>query len=73
MGQFLDHDMTFDTGSTLGVPTKPESATNARTPAFDLDSVYGRILSKLGLASRTHLSAYALEHGILNRERKSSS
>ena len=42
MGQFLDHDMTFDTGSTLGVPTKPESATNARTPAFDLDSVYGR-------------------------------
>ena len=42
MGQFLDHDMTFDTGSALGVPTKPESATNARTPSFDLDSVYGR-------------------------------
>jgi hypothetical protein len=40
-GQFLDHDMTFDAGSRLGEPTPPESAPNARTPAFDLDSVYG--------------------------------
>jgi hypothetical protein len=41
-GQFLDHDMTFDTTSRLGVPTSPEGTTNARTPALDLDSVYGR-------------------------------
>ena len=41
LGQFLDHDMTFDVGSRLGSPTSPESARNARTPAFDLDSVYG--------------------------------
>lgn len=41
MGQFLDHDMTFDTTSRLGRPTAPVSATNARTPVFDLDSVYG--------------------------------
>jgi hypothetical protein len=41
MGQFLDHDMTFDTTSRLGQPTRPASATNARSPAFDLDSVYG--------------------------------
>jgi Animal haem peroxidase len=41
MGQFMDHDMTFDTTSFLGVPTPPESAPNARTPGFDLDSVYG--------------------------------
>jgi hypothetical protein len=41
MGQFLDHDMTFDASSPLGVPTPPESITNARTPSFDLDSVYG--------------------------------
>jgi hypothetical protein len=41
MGQFLDHDITFDTGSRLGQPTSPVTATNARTPAFDLDSVYG--------------------------------
>jgi hypothetical protein len=40
-GQFLDHDMTFDTTSRLGVPTPPESSPNIRTPALDLDSVYG--------------------------------
>jgi len=32
-----------------------------------------RILAKLGLASRTQLSAYALQHGLLDRERKNSS
>jgi hypothetical protein len=41
MGQFLDHDITFDVGSTLGVPTDPSTSRNGRTPAFDLDSVYG--------------------------------
>jgi hypothetical protein len=41
-GQFLDHDMTFDTTSQLGVPTRPERSPNSRTPALDLDSVYGR-------------------------------
>jgi hypothetical protein len=41
MGQFLDHDMTFDTTSRLGMPTSPNKAPNARRPAFDLDSVYG--------------------------------
>jgi hypothetical protein len=41
LGQFLDHDMTFDASSPLGVPTPPESIVNARTPSYDLDSVYG--------------------------------
>jgi hypothetical protein len=41
LGQFLDHDMTFDATSRLGRPTPPEDAPNTRTPAFDLDSVYG--------------------------------
>ena len=41
MGQFLDHDMTFDTTSRLGKPTRPATTPNARNPAFDLDSVYG--------------------------------
>jgi hypothetical protein len=41
LGQFLDHDMTFDASSPLGVPTPPESTQNVRTPSFDLDSVYG--------------------------------
>ena len=41
MGQFMDHDMTFDLSSALGEPVDPEDAANSRTPAFDLDSVYG--------------------------------
>ena len=41
MGQFFDHDMTFDTTSRLGVTTAPEQTVNARTPSLDLDSLYG--------------------------------
>jgi hypothetical protein len=41
MGQFLDHDMTFDLSSRLAVVTEPLASPNERTPAFDLDSVYG--------------------------------
>jgi Animal haem peroxidase len=40
-GQFLDHDFTFDLNSRLGVPAVPEESPNQRTPALDLDSVYG--------------------------------
>jgi hypothetical protein len=50
LGQFLDHDMTFDATSRLGVATRPERSPNSRTPAFDLDSVYGR-----GPIADTHL------------------
>ncbi|GAA3826207.1 hypothetical protein GCM10022226_53690 [Sphaerisporangium flaviroseum] len=42
LGQFLDHDMTFDQTSPLGRPTAPEQTQNTRTPGLDLDSVYGR-------------------------------
>ncbi|MBO3747246.1 twin-arginine translocation signal domain-containing protein [Streptosporangiaceae bacterium NEAU-GS5] len=42
LGQFLDHDMTFDQTSPLGTPTPPETSPNTRTPGLDLDSVYGR-------------------------------
>ena len=41
VGKFIDHDITFDTGSTLGVPRAPERSPNGRTPVFDLESVYG--------------------------------
>ncbi len=41
MGQFLDHDMTLDTLSTLNRPTNPNTVPNVRSPIFDLDSVYG--------------------------------
>jgi hypothetical protein len=40
-GQFVDHDVTFDLGSRLGEPTRPEDSANSRSPALDLDSVYG--------------------------------
>ena len=41
VGQFMDHDLTFDLTSRLGRPAKPRNSPNSRTPAFDLDSVYG--------------------------------
>src|SRR5207245_4562701 len=40
-GQFIDHDITFDTTSKLGVTTDPATSPNSRTPSLDLDSVYG--------------------------------
>lgn len=40
-GQFIDHDMTFDLSSKLGIPTRPEDSPNSRNPSLDLDSVYG--------------------------------
>src|SRR5512145_830170 len=41
MGQFIDHDLTFDQTSALGVATEPANSPNTRDPRFDLDSVYG--------------------------------
>jgi len=41
LGQFLDHDMTFDPTSSLRRQQDPESIRNFRTPALDLDNVYG--------------------------------
>lgn len=46
-GQFIDHDLTLDTTSTLNPgdlknPAKPlNDPSNARSPRFDLDCVYG--------------------------------
>ena len=41
-GQFIDHDLTFDPVSTLVQHNDPNALTDYRTPAFDLDNVYGR-------------------------------
>lgn len=41
VGQFTDHDITFDQTSQLGVPQNPLTSANTRTPALDLDSVFG--------------------------------
>ncbi len=39
-GQFVDHDITFDTTSSFSTGDNT-SFTNQRTPSFDLDNVYG--------------------------------
>jgi Animal haem peroxidase len=41
LGQFIDHDVTFDVSSPLGTPTDPLTSPTGRTPALDLDSLYG--------------------------------
>jgi hypothetical protein len=41
LGQFLDHDVTFDPTSSLERQADPEAVRNFRTPVFELDSVYG--------------------------------
>jgi len=42
LGQFIDHDITFDPVSSLMQESDPDALTDFRTPAFDLDDVYGR-------------------------------
>ncbi len=42
LGQFLDHDLTLDITSSLEQQVDPELIRNFRTPAFELDSVYGQ-------------------------------
>src|SRR5262249_8576291 len=42
LGQFIDHDLTFDPVSSLQRDNDPSSIEDYRTPRFDLDSVYGR-------------------------------
>ena len=41
-GQFIDHDLTFDPVSSLQKQNDPDALVDFRTPAFDLDCIYGR-------------------------------
>lgn len=41
LGQFIDHDVTFDPTSVLEQQIDPHATRNFRTPALELDSVYG--------------------------------
>lgn len=41
-GQFVDHDITFDPLSSLVKLNDPEGLIDFRTPALDLDGLYGR-------------------------------
>jgi hypothetical protein len=42
LGQFIDHDITFDPSSSLMRQNDPDALVDFRTPRLDLDSVYGR-------------------------------
>ena len=41
LGQFIDHDVTFDPTSSLERQVDPEFVENFRTPTLGLDNVYG--------------------------------
>ncbi|NNM71662.1 peroxidase family protein [Enterovirga aerilata] len=42
LGQFIDHDITFDPVSSLQRQNDPDALEDFRTPRFDLDSIYAR-------------------------------
>lgn len=42
IGQFIDHDITFDNTPLDLAQADPDATVNFRTPRYDLDSVYGR-------------------------------
>jgi Animal haem peroxidase len=42
LGQFIDHDITFDPASSLQRQNDPDGLVDFRTPRLDLDSLYGR-------------------------------
>jgi hypothetical protein len=42
LGQFIDHDITFDPVSSLQAENDPDALEDFRTPRLDLDSLYGR-------------------------------
>lgn len=50
LGQFVDHDITLDTTSSLEQQVDPEAIENFRTPTLALDNVYGQ-----GPANNAHL------------------
>ena len=41
LGQFIDHDLTLDATSNLEQQIDPHATRNFRTPALELDNVYG--------------------------------
>lgn len=42
LGQFVDHDLTFDPASSLQRQNDIDGLVDYRTPRFDLDNIYGR-------------------------------
>ncbi|HEV3060242.1 MAG TPA: heme peroxidase family protein [Vicinamibacterales bacterium] len=42
LGQFIDHDITFDPSTFEQQKSDPDGLVDFRTPRFDMDNVYGR-------------------------------
>jgi hypothetical protein len=42
LGQFVDHDLTFDKSGLSGGTVSPADLEQSRSPSLDLDSLYGR-------------------------------
>ena len=63
LGQFIDHDITFDPASSLQKLNDPDALIDFRTPRFDLDNVYGR-----GPDDQPYLYADDGVHLLLGRE-----
>ncbi len=42
LGQFIDHDLTFDPSTMAQQKSDPDAVVDFRTPKFDLDNMYGR-------------------------------
>lgn len=59
IGQFLDHDMTFDPTSILEQQRDPECIENFRTPILELDNVYGS-----GPVASAHLYDPDIDEGL---------
>ena len=55
LGQFIDHDITFDPTSRLQRSNDPSALVDFRTPRFDLDSVYGSGPEGLSAMARERL------------------
>lgn len=59
LGQFLDHDLTFDPTSSLERQQDPETIANFRTPSLSLDNVYGS-----GPKASPHLYDQKIDSGL---------
>ncbi len=57
LGQFIDHDMTFDNTPMPQQQQDPDALTNFRTALFDLDAVYGGVPNSTIKATATSCSS----------------
>jgi hypothetical protein len=59
LGQFIDHDITFDGTDSLSLPLQPEDVPSKRSPSLDLDSLYG--LPPLSEVIQTDIGSHVYE------------